>query len=456
MNPTDQARKEARRRELKKNKKQRQTVRTAVLKGKNPREIIEELEKIDDMEFNPVTPCPLNQKVMAEKRRKLSEMWERVISLYQKDNPDQYADLKKLWLNYSARKIEVVRYYESVVQAQEVEVDTIPLPEMGGGVRPSSLHTPTLPPGPPRSVLKKPPSVLEPLRGPTTICPGVPSVAPPPLSDYVVEDPEPPEEPPVKKRSIRFGDTPSAPGTEADISVPGEAPEKQVTGLQKKMLAMAGQDLDQFMREMEEVHRQSRQATEAEVEARLARLEAESQEMSGELGDSDLPPGLPPHPNSGMHFQGMPGGQRVPLRPGQPPPGVRPPPGPPPGVPPRAARPPLPRPFGGGLAAGPGGVLSAKPQINKGEGGMSVKTDKVISGAPVMRNLKSDVTRFVPTNLRVRREGETGGSKQGLGNQQIQRQQQQQTHHHPVHHQQPKRNKDDAYAEFMKEMQDLL
>ena len=36
MNPTDQARKEARRRELKKNKKQRQLVRTAVIKGKNP------------------------------------------------------------------------------------------------------------------------------------------------------------------------------------------------------------------------------------------------------------------------------------------------------------------------------------------------------------------------------------------------------------------------------------
>ena len=63
MNPTDQARKEARKKELKKNKKQRQTVRQAVLKGKNPREIVEELEKIDDMEYNPVTPCALNAKV---------------------------------------------------------------------------------------------------------------------------------------------------------------------------------------------------------------------------------------------------------------------------------------------------------------------------------------------------------------------------------------------------------
>lgn len=63
MNPTDQARKEARKRELKKNKKQRQLVRAAVLKGKNPRELIVELEKIDDMEYNPLAPPPLNEKV---------------------------------------------------------------------------------------------------------------------------------------------------------------------------------------------------------------------------------------------------------------------------------------------------------------------------------------------------------------------------------------------------------
>ena len=63
MNPTDQERKQQRKRELKKNKKQRQVVRQAVLKGKNPREIIEELEKIDDMEYNPVMPCPHAPKV---------------------------------------------------------------------------------------------------------------------------------------------------------------------------------------------------------------------------------------------------------------------------------------------------------------------------------------------------------------------------------------------------------
>jgi WW domain-binding protein 11 len=41
--------KEARKQELKKNKKQRQMVRAAVLKGKDPQQILEEMEKIDQM-----------------------------------------------------------------------------------------------------------------------------------------------------------------------------------------------------------------------------------------------------------------------------------------------------------------------------------------------------------------------------------------------------------------------
>lgn len=41
--------KEARKKELKKNKKQRQMVRAAVLKNKDPAQILEEMEKIDEM-----------------------------------------------------------------------------------------------------------------------------------------------------------------------------------------------------------------------------------------------------------------------------------------------------------------------------------------------------------------------------------------------------------------------
>ena len=125
MNPTDQARKEARKRELKKNKKQRQMVRTAVLKGKNPREIIVDLEKIDDMEYNVLAPPPLNEKVLRDKRRKLIETWQRVMHLYEREDYEQYVDLKKVWHSYQARKNEVVQAYDAVKNAQNVQVKIV-------------------------------------------------------------------------------------------------------------------------------------------------------------------------------------------------------------------------------------------------------------------------------------------------------------------------------------------
>lgn len=47
MNPTDQWRKESRKKELKKNKKQRSAVREAVIKTKSPAAIIKEIEDIE-------------------------------------------------------------------------------------------------------------------------------------------------------------------------------------------------------------------------------------------------------------------------------------------------------------------------------------------------------------------------------------------------------------------------
>ena len=92
--------KEARKKELKKNKKQRQMVRAAVLKGKDPAQLLDEMEKIDEMgriicffpinstnlwlflEYNVFQPSPLNEKVLREKRKKLKETLDRVMRLY--------------------------------------------------------------------------------------------------------------------------------------------------------------------------------------------------------------------------------------------------------------------------------------------------------------------------------------------------------------------------------------
>ena len=67
-------------------------------------------------------------QVLSEKRRKLHETWHRVIKMYERESPEQYVDLKKLWHSYQNRKREVVAQYEAVKNAQNVTVDSIPLP----------------------------------------------------------------------------------------------------------------------------------------------------------------------------------------------------------------------------------------------------------------------------------------------------------------------------------------
>src|SRR2546421_12810919 len=86
VNPTDRARKDERKRELKKNKKQRLAVRTAVIKGKDPNQILAELERLDQMEFNVNQPPVLNEKVLMDKRRKLKDSWDRIVRLYFKED----------------------------------------------------------------------------------------------------------------------------------------------------------------------------------------------------------------------------------------------------------------------------------------------------------------------------------------------------------------------------------
>nr|CAD7602054.1 unnamed protein product [Timema genevievae] len=128
--PYETDRKEARKKELKKNKKQRQMVRAAVLKGKDPIQLISEMEKIDQMEYNVLQPPPLNEKVLKDKRKKLKETLERVMSMYDKDDPDKWSELKRMEVEYEKRRQILVTYAESVRHAQSVQVDDIPLPSL--------------------------------------------------------------------------------------------------------------------------------------------------------------------------------------------------------------------------------------------------------------------------------------------------------------------------------------
>lgn len=92
-------------------------------------------------------------------------------------------------------------------------------------------------------------------------------------------------------------------------------------------------------------------------------------------------------------------------------------------------------------------VLSAAPQLinRKDKDGKSSTT---IEAKPQIRNLAADVTRFLPTSLRVKRDDRKKSSS-------ISRIAERLPETQPLRTTQPK-TKDDAYMQFMQEMEGLL
>ncbi|XP_077591038.1 WW domain-binding protein 11 isoform X2 [Stigmatopora nigra] len=236
MNPTDQARKEARKRELKKNKKQRMMVRAAVLKMKDPRQIIRDMEKLDEMEFNPVQQPLLNEKVLRDKRKKLRETFERIVRLYERENPETYKDLRKLELDYESKRGQLALYFDSVKNAESVEVDTIPLPDMPHA--PSNIHIQDIPlPG------AQPPSILKkaPFFGPPPFLSMLPPV--PRLPPGKKPPGPPPGPPPPQILAMYGGGVPRRPyGTDFEPSTHGL--EKTSTDLARDQDSGSGSDRD--------------------------------------------------------------------------------------------------------------------------------------------------------------------------------------------------------------------
>lgn len=91
-------------------------------------------------------------------------------------------------------------------------------------------------------------------------------------------------------------------------------------------------------------------------------------------------------------------------------------------------------------------VLSAAPQLinRKDKDGKSSTT---IEGKPMIRNLAADVTRFLPTSLRVKRDDKKKPAIVRIPERLMEPQ--------PIKAAPPK-TKDDAYMQFMQEMEGLL
>ncbi|XP_033108004.1 WW domain-binding protein 11-like [Anneissia japonica] len=575
MNPTDQARKEARKRELKKNKKQRMMVRAHVLKMKDPIQIIQDMEELDELELNPETCSHLGEKVIKDKRKKLKETLDRVLKLYQKEDPDRYADYKRAEMDYDKKRQQHAKYYESIRETQQVNVDSIPLPD--APEIPSMIPLPKdipLPGAMPPSILKKtsayeqsassrrvpgPPPGLPPGLPPGKRPPGPPPGLPPwvlekaGVSDDADDnegnsdiDDEQPYHPEEDVEDMMIGEHPDAENSEGDENEMDEDGDEEhdiqeddedqgkrsvrfadednkseqlripkgMTALQAKMLKLAGQlrdplphdDVEDNMSDDEgnnEQGLQERDENNFEDKQESKDTSEISQPKSGPptslppgQASRFLPPGAPPNPPQGPPPRpppgfppgmGMPNFNRPPplrtLPPGMLPPGPppgrppAPPPGPPPGMPPlmRSAMPRIPPPSNlrppRGLPPPPGtrpvvppvpqvsenpNVLSAPPSIHKLPTRQEMLEKMPIQSAtieakPQLRNLQADVTRFMPTSLRVKRDAKAKSktSKSGPERNEI------------VVAPAPKptvstATKDDAYEQFMREMENFL
>ncbi|XP_011198501.2 WW domain-binding protein 11 [Bactrocera dorsalis] len=531
MNPTDQARKEARKKELKKNKRQRQMVRAAVLKNKDPGQILEEMEKIDEMEYNVLQPSPLNEKVLRDKRKKLKETFDRVMRLYHNDEPEHWAELKRKEVEYEKKRLKKQQYYESVKHAQSVQIDEIPLPASTQGSNasstgaltfhvtnrlpppPTSLSLPPFAPGAPPGIIKKNQEVITKPADKTSDVKkkellGVPPGPPPILLqmndlDTDAED----DEVDVKDYNPKLKASKSK-----SLSKPNS--------LQQRMLAISGQNIDEFMKEMENVHKKKEKEREAALRGDEASSSDEDEKPkksensddddsapasshssdssdSGEVSEDAIqspkrkrketssPPNLqvsaatihasttvpvtiplppvPPHVGPHLSVPAPPMPPVAGLAPSmilRPPPlrppgalhnfGIRMPPGPPPG--PRLHG------MGGmaprmGIRMPPGPPPGMPPRMahhHKNQQQLHKDQSKgvtTITAKPQIRNLSADVTRFVPSTLRIKRE-ET--RKPGTRTKMIQEPSIQTAEANKA------ATKDDAYMQFMNEMQGLL
>lgn len=437
-------------------------VRQAVLKNKDPLQLLEEMEGIDEMgkgnlksacdqkledcsftEYNVLQPSPLNEKVLKEKRKKLKETFDRVMRLLHEDEPEQWSEYKRKEVEYEKRRYKRVQYYESVRHAESVSIEDIPLPSSTNDKPiPATMPKINLPPPvlltnvPPPSSLKKPEDSVESTENKNKEPPGVPAMIPPNLfemreldSDYESEDKE----------------------SESEEETPILSKEETKKDKHDK-------NIEEFMKEVESAQKKKEEERALETIRVDPTPDVELEESIDKPSEPEIPRPAPepvimkpqemmpipptiampriPHP---LMFRPPPMRAAMPM-------GIRMPPGPPPNRPNLG----MPR---MGIRMAPGPPLGPPPrhkQHHHHHDRNAMQKDPksaTITAKPQIRNLSADVTRFVPATLRIKRD-EPKKPKPRSYIPETQRQ--------PITQRQQQPTKDDAYAAFMSELQNLL
>eukprot|EP00112_Aurelia_sp_Birch-Aquarium-sp1_P003748 Seg1421.11 transcript_id=Seg1421.11/GoldUCD/mRNA.D3Y31 product="WW domain-binding protein 11" protein_id=Seg1421.11/GoldUCD/D3Y31 len=461
-------------------------VRETVLKLKDPKQILEEIFKIDLLELDS-GPMPLpTDKALKEKKKKLKETLDRVTGLYEKTDKDKFVEIKKLqaeyererqksYFAYQSKKLKEAEEEEERRRAEEaalIRLPEIPLPQ-SGPIRPADIPLPMpamqrgmMPPGPPPGLPPGSHMPFIPGLPPGLVPPGPPPGSPPHFDDDDMHD--------LDSSSDDDDD-------DDDLSSHGSEDDERDEALEMTF------DPDQEEHGKEHSRREEKRRSkhkrsvrfaesddtkhlEDETEDRARSVQQKLRQLAGhDVGEDDdesgpsqsTNPGMPfyPRPPMGIPGRGMPPGP-PPGRPPGPPPGV-PPPRLPPGMvpPPRPLMPGMPPPMGlpprpPGFMPPPmqyGAMLSKPPELSKqsedGEG-------TTISAKPQIRNIRAEVTKLVPTALRVRRADK--GSKQKKGAATTLGGSTEPSSEGGQGNMAEEPTKDDVYSQFMKEMEGFL
>lgn len=474
MNPTDRARKEARKKELKKNKKQRKMVRETVLKLKDPKQILEDIFKIDLLEIDSAsTPLPTD-KALKEKKKKLKETLDRILGLYEKQDKEKFTEIKKVQADYEReRQKSYLAYHSKKIQEAEEEekrlsqdasafrLPEIPLPQ-SGPIKPADIPMPAqkglMPPGPPPGMPPGTVTSIIPGLPPGLVPPGPPPGSPPGSDD---EDDEMHEHygssDDDDDYDLSSNEDEDDDNRNATLDFDPDLEENAGQGEEKKK--------SKYKRSVhfEEPVDEATRNRAKDVQQKL-RMIAGRENMEGD-DDHNLEAR-----NPNMPFYPRPPVPNIPTRimPPGPPPGR--PPGPPPGVPPPRLPPgmaPPPQPLMSGMPPPMGirppppgfmpppmqysAVLSKPPEISKqleeGDG-------TTISAKPKIRNMRAEVTKLVPTALRIKRDEKAQKQKKFTSSMQPSSSESDVSEKAGSVTDEP--TKDDVYSKFMKEMEGFL
>lgn len=363
--------------------------------------------------------------------------------LVHEDEPEQWAECKRKEVEYEKRRYKRMQYYESVRHAEQVLIEDIPLPTATSDkpVPKISLPPPVLLTHvPPPSSMKKHDdfSSLDLHEIKEKHPPGVPSMIPPDLfemreldSDYESDEKnsESEEEVPLKRK---------------DEEKPKDKHDKNI---------------EEFMKEVESAQKKKEEEKALETVRIDPTPDVEMEEGIEKPHEIEIPRPAPA-PQEIITIPAPFGMPRIP-HPSffRPPPmrptmqmGIRLPPGPPPG------RPNLSGMARMGIRMAPGPPLGPPPRHSKQhhhhhDRNAPPKDPKsaTITAKPQIRNLSADVTRFVPVSaLRGVKRDEPKKPKPKSYIPETQRPQ------FVARQQQQQPTKDDAYKQFMNELQDLM